>query len=152
MDEYENYALLGYYGGGTGRFFPETSVRNSHYTLRNNPEEHNSRILRGVWHFLWLSMNVWNIFQNNYLLCLKHRDKAANVRTMQQWGPISYTLLPSTHNKYYVFWESVCSFSYAECKTDAHIILLSVACLAVPYYSTFSHKRYDFRKKKNYWA
>jgi hypothetical protein len=26
---------------------PETSVRNYHYSLRNNPEEHNSHTLRG---------------------------------------------------------------------------------------------------------
>jgi len=32
---------------GIGRFCPETSVRNYHYTLRNIPEEHRSHVLRG---------------------------------------------------------------------------------------------------------
>ena len=32
---------------GTDMMTPETSVRNYHYSLRNNPEERGSHILRG---------------------------------------------------------------------------------------------------------
>ena len=67
----ENCVLLGYYAASSGNFLPtfrdkllvpssdvstlrmgsigcpETSVRNYHYSLRNNPEERSSQLLRG---------------------------------------------------------------------------------------------------------
>jgi len=45
----ENFTPLGYYRA-SGNFLPvvcpETSVRNYHYSLCNNPEDHSSHLLR----------------------------------------------------------------------------------------------------------
>jgi hypothetical protein len=40
----------------------------------------------------------------------------------------------------------VCNFGYPARKTHHLIILTHAACLALPYFSTLSHKRHGFRK------
>ena len=45
MSNFENRALVGYYAASSG--CPETSARNfCHYSLRNDPEERGSQLLR----------------------------------------------------------------------------------------------------------
>jgi len=50
-------------------------------------------------------------------------------------------------NKCYIL-PSVCfSLWYLTCNAHAPIILSSMACPTLQYFSTLSHKRYDFREK-----
>jgi hypothetical protein len=69
----ENCALLGYYAVSSGNFLPmsryeiitprcvQTLVRNYHHSLRNNPEEHSSHLLRS-----------WSLKSRRHFLCLKY--------------------------------------------------------------------------------
>jgi len=51
-------------------------------------------------------------------------------------------------NKPYTFWVCVCGLKYPACNTHAPYYMVILACPALLYFSTFSHKRHDFRKKK----
>jgi hypothetical protein len=81
----QDCALLGYYAGNSGILsqmfrdnlflwslrmrsigFPETSVRNCHYSLRNNPEERGSQLLRGG------SLKSRSVYRCFYLLTYKY--------------------------------------------------------------------------------
>ena len=65
IKDFENCALLCYYAtskmGPIG--CPETSVRNYHFSLRNNPEERSFRLLRGG---SLKSRNQERCFQKSY--------------------------------------------------------------------------------------
>jgi len=54
-------------------------------------------------------------------------------------------LLQRKSNKCYIVWVCVCSLRYPAC--NAHI-LSPMACPALQYFSTLSHRRHCFRKKK----
>ena len=55
-------------------------------------------------------------------------------------------LLQWKNNAYYVFWVCVCTLL---CNMECAFAILSfVACPTLQYFSTLSHKRHDFRKKK----
>ena len=48
-------------------------------------------------------------------------------------------------NKYYIFRVCVCNLCFPACKGHEPVTVLSVTCLAIPYFPTLSHHRHDFR-------
>ena len=59
-------------------------------------------------------------------------------------------LLSWKSGKYYIFWVHVCSLRYPSMQCE-YVILSSVACPFLQYFSTLSHIRHDFRGEKRYW-
>ena len=57
------------------------------------------------------------------------------------------TIVAVEKQKYYIFWVRICRLRHPACNAHALNCHTYVACQAVQYFSTLSHKRHDFRKK-----
>jgi len=80
-------------------------------------------------------------------------NKTGNIRIMLYWEAFLQPLSNWQSNNYYKSQVCVSSLSYPAC--NANTLYCHVACSALQYFSTLSHKRHDFRKrerKKGHWT
>jgi len=72
-------------------------------------------------------------------------NKTVNVRITKHYAAFVQPMLQWKSNNYYIFWVCVHSLKCPACNAQAPYN--HVSCPALQYFSTFSHKRHDFRKK-----
>ena len=104
----KNCALLGYYAASSGNFLPidcpekKTSVRNYHYSLRNNPEERSSHLLRGG---RLNSCNGEGSFQRKQENAVKYGARLRGWRTTESDGDASQmSYVPNGSKKIYCYY------------------------------------------------
>ena len=116
-------------------------------TLQPTYKQHNAAVpvcmLRWAEIVTRLAMYVWrNIEERSCNHCCS--GKAISTST-------SYSECVSVAiciRQYYIFWMRVCSLSYPTYNTHAPYYIVVCGLSSLPYFSTLSHKRYDFRGKK----
>jgi hypothetical protein len=72
--------------------------------------------------------------------------KKGNARTTKHWDVRVYPLLQRKSNKYCIFWVYVCILIYLACNAHAPYFICGLPVCTN--FSTRSHKRHDFRKRK----
>jgi hypothetical protein len=76
---------------------------------------------------------------------LAYSNKAGSVRINATSRCVRATIV-AVEKQYYIFWTCICNLICAECTAHAPYCIVTCGCPAVPYFSTLSHKRQDFRK------
>jgi hypothetical protein len=101
------------------------------------------------WRFPILKEYTFNIIADSHKNFEFHGNvnKTGNVRITWHWVVFVQPLLLWKSSKYYLFWVCVCILIFQHAKHRRHILLLCVACLSLPYSSTWSHKWHSFWKK-----